>query len=267
MKLSIAQQDRLDECELAITQHQEGFLIVAEALTEIKEAKLWKATHASFEEYCEKRWKWTSHRVRQLIRGAEIQHELENDASKNGTMVPLLNERSTRELARVPRTRRLQVVASASTDGKPPSSGAIREAAKQDQAKPAPQKDVEIELDKTGYPIPEARIPLWNRSEEVQVMLRQISEIRASIKRFMDAASDGRGDILFKRTSLSSVHKSLCDAYNDLNTAVPYAVCPDCQGHRADTCMTCKGLGLLSKYHWNQVSDDAKKLRELSVKK
>lgn len=79
---------RLPICEATIKRGFDTFVEVGLAFGEIREGRLYRETHATFEAYCQGRWGLTDRRVRQLMGAAEI-----------GTMVPVSNERQARELA------------------------------------------------------------------------------------------------------------------------------------------------------------------------
>lgn len=86
--LPAVDQSRLDACEKVIERGLASFVEVGEALLTIRENKLYRASHGTFEGYCQKRWGFTDRRARQLMDAAEI-----------GTMVPVSTERQARELA------------------------------------------------------------------------------------------------------------------------------------------------------------------------
>jgi hypothetical protein len=79
---------RLAELEAVIEAGLQTFVEVGAALLEIRDGRLYRETHASFEAYCRERWNFTGRRGRQLIAAAEV-----------GTVVPIENEAQARELA------------------------------------------------------------------------------------------------------------------------------------------------------------------------
>lgn len=81
---------RLADLEARIRRGMETFVEVGTALAEVRESRLHRATHATFEDYCRDRWGLTDRRARQLMEAAEI-----------GTMVPVSNERQARAIAPV----------------------------------------------------------------------------------------------------------------------------------------------------------------------
>lgn len=97
-----------------------GLFAAAYALIEIRDEKLYRGTHGTFEDYCQERWGFTSRRARQLMDAAGVVEDL-----KNGTIVPLslpASESVARPLVPLePEQRRVfwDQAVKASPDGKP----------------------------------------------------------------------------------------------------------------------------------------------------
>ncbi len=81
----------LAECEEVIERGMHTFVEVGRALAEIRTAKLYKDSHATFEDYCQDRWGMTSRHARNLVAAADVHYQI-------GTTVPIPNERVAREL-------------------------------------------------------------------------------------------------------------------------------------------------------------------------
>ena len=58
-------------------------------------------------------------------------------------------------------------------------------------------------------------------------------------------------DKLFAEVNFSSALSQLDQAWTDIKTAKPFAVCPTCQGQLPDKCTLCNGRGLISEHRWN----------------
>jgi uncharacterized ParB-like nuclease family protein len=101
-------------------------------------------------------------------------------------------------------------------------------------------------LDGTGWPIPTQLIPLWHRAGEVQEMLTTLSRVKGALR----TAQDNK-DLLFAEVNYSSALSQLDQAWTDIKTAKPFAVCPTCQGQLPDQCTLCRGRGLVSEHRWN----------------
>jgi hypothetical protein len=123
----------LTACEQTIAEGMESFKSVGRALVEIRDSRLYRATHATFEDYCRERWKMDRTYAHRIIAGAKLADE----------MLPIGNiptEAAARELAKVEPDLRAEVLKAASESGKV-TAKSIREAAKpaqQDEAPPTP---------------------------------------------------------------------------------------------------------------------------------
>ena len=62
----------LAECEQVIERGLETFVEVGQALLVIREGRLYKDTHSSFDAYCRDRWGWSRDRADQLVSAAEV---------------------------------------------------------------------------------------------------------------------------------------------------------------------------------------------------
>ena len=69
--LSKQQQSDLRACEQVIERGLSTFVQVGKALAKIRDDRLYKTTHKSFERYCQERWEFSRQRASQLILAAE----------------------------------------------------------------------------------------------------------------------------------------------------------------------------------------------------
>jgi hypothetical protein len=92
--LSKPEHSRLSELETVVERGLATFIEVGSALMEIRDARLYRATHANFEKYCGERWGITASRARQLIASAEVAGALESE----GVTTVTLNDRQLRVL-------------------------------------------------------------------------------------------------------------------------------------------------------------------------
>lgn len=74
--LALAETKALAECEAVIERGRETFIAVGQALLRIRDERLYRAAHKTFEDYCRDRWGWSrSHAYRQ-IEAAEVAENL-----------------------------------------------------------------------------------------------------------------------------------------------------------------------------------------------
>jgi hypothetical protein len=85
--LSKTGQRRLADAEAKIERGLSTFMEVGTALVQIRDERLYREQHDTFEEYCRNRWRFSARRANQLMDAAEI-----------GTIVPVANEGQARAL-------------------------------------------------------------------------------------------------------------------------------------------------------------------------
>jgi hypothetical protein len=132
--LSETEDARLARNETRISQGLASFVEVGEALSDIRDARLYRATHGTFESYCADRWNMTKGRVYQLIGAKEMMSTIVDKSA-------ITTESQARELARVEPARREEVIRKAdlATGGKI-TAAAIKEAA-------APAKEIVVTVE------------------------------------------------------------------------------------------------------------------------
>lgn len=69
--LSKTETKTLAAAETILRRNLESFLLVGEALAEIRDARLYRATHETFEAYCADRWDFSRQRAHQLIASSQ----------------------------------------------------------------------------------------------------------------------------------------------------------------------------------------------------
>ena len=261
---------RLAELEKTIERGKKTFVEVGVALAEIRDLRLYRREYGGFEEYCRKKWGWEKAYANHVIRAADVVKSL---PAETATIVA--NEASARELAKADPGHRAGVVQAIVDAGEKVTAAAIKRhlppppmvrsetkgsgaAAK---AAPPPPPPSQI-LDGTGWPIPTQLIPLGQRTNEVQEMLTTLSRVKGGLR----SAQENR-DKLFAEVNFSSALSQLDQAWYDIKTAKPFAVCPTCQGQLPDQCTLCKGRGLISEHRWNTcVTREDKEFRARATK-
>lgn len=108
--LNSPESDRLLELESSIERGKKTFIEVGLALCEIRDRRLYRSEHATFEDYCRMKWNFTRQYVNQIISGAAAVKSL-----PPGLETIVSNQGQARALARVPSEQRSAVVKSAVT--------------------------------------------------------------------------------------------------------------------------------------------------------
>ena len=65
-------RDRLTDCECVIASGMRTFVDVGTALAEIRDSRLYRATHATFEAYCRGRWGMAKTHANRLVGAAQV---------------------------------------------------------------------------------------------------------------------------------------------------------------------------------------------------
>jgi len=86
----------LDFQEATIEKGRKTFVEVGKALAKIRNGKLYRETHGTFEAYCQERWGWSRPKAYQMIDAAEVDSNLSTLVDKPKT------ERTARPLSKLP---------------------------------------------------------------------------------------------------------------------------------------------------------------------
>jgi len=228
----------------------EGREQVGAALIEIRDHKLYRMEFETFEEFCEHEFGFKRAHAYRLIEFAKVK------ASVAGSPIgdKITNESQARALATVPEENRVELLTQAAKSG-PVTAKRITEAAEKNGHKAKTEKI--IDLDKTGYPIPETILEEWNRAVAFKETINQLSQIKLEVETGIE-----EHDPIFREITNSTV-SSLTNAYRDLKRVLPYAVCTSCQGLTPKKCSLCKGRGFLSQFTYSTcIPEQTKKMRE-----
>jgi phage N-6-adenine-methyltransferase len=81
--------------EAVIERGLEGFVEVGNALMAIRDGRLYRESHGTFEDYCRERWSFTRQRASQLVQAASVSNMLDSppaNARQATELAPLLHE-------------------------------------------------------------------------------------------------------------------------------------------------------------------------------
>jgi hypothetical protein len=101
---SLSGKERLTELEDVIERGLSNFIEVGRALTEIRDSKLYRETHPTFEAYCQERWGFSARRAYQLIEAKRTAGRLRTSGSQEAPM----NERQARAIAHPPKPKAIE---------------------------------------------------------------------------------------------------------------------------------------------------------------
>lgn len=103
--LTPEEQDVLRDCEAQLGRYKTAFLDAGRSLRTIRERKLYRQTHATFEAYCAEKWGFKADRARQLMRGTETVETL----VKAGVTDLPTNEAQVRPLSKLVGEQQVEV--------------------------------------------------------------------------------------------------------------------------------------------------------------
>lgn len=122
-ELNPSEQEERVQLEAKISQHQQAFDEVGNALISLRDKRLYRSTHDTFERYCQEQWDMTSRRANQLIKAAEVMQNLKaNNNGNNCSQILPANEAQIRYLTSLTPEQRREVWQKAvekSPNGKP----------------------------------------------------------------------------------------------------------------------------------------------------
>lgn len=227
---------------------------VGAALQEIRDQKLYKHEHETFEDFCKQEYGFERAHAYRLIGFAEVKATIE--MSPIGDKVT--RESQARALAPVPEEKRVEVLEETAKTG-PVTAKRITETATKletETVKAAKLKE-SVHLDKIGYPIPETILDDWQRAEEFLEVLAKITQVKSVVKSALEDK-----DVVFSEVN-NTVLSTLTNAYDDLKRVLPYAVCTTCQGRTPKKCTTCKGRGFISKFFFQTcIPEEVRNIRK-----
>lgn len=119
-----------------------------------------------------------------------------------------------------------------------------------------------VVVDATGYPIPERAIAIWERRDTAGALIADLRSVRS----FLEAAVKSK-DILFSEVNLNAADCELESLISRITAAIPYAVCPSCQGKLPEKCKGCSGRGMVSKTKFERTDPALLKVRQMNIKK
>lgn len=125
--LSESEQSELADCEATIEQGLKTFLDVGQALCKIRDSRLYRASHATFDEYCRDRWQMSRRKADYLIVAAEVTSNL---AENNCSQLPT-TESQARELAKLEPEKQVEAwnAAIEANGGSVPTAAEVKKAA------------------------------------------------------------------------------------------------------------------------------------------
>jgi hypothetical protein len=105
------------------------------------------------------------------------------------------------------------------------------------------------------------------RIPECQNLINMLGTIEGEVERAQgDEKKNEEPDIMWAEVKTDTVLAQVKDLIVKLRVLIPHAVCTNCQGKLKAKCGLCHGRGLISRFRWDTVPDDVKKIRAKELK-
>jgi hypothetical protein len=216
--MMVTEKARLRECEAIVEKDSAAFMRVGVALAEIRDSKLYRDTHKTFELYCQERWKFTKSRANQLIQAAGVAKNLTSITCQKPNAI------QAEALAKAPPEKQEAVWEKVASNGKPTAAKVAAAVAELDDDWGDEEEAEEVE------PSTEEAMAAWNK--KVESFARSITAIAK------DAPKGGWWD----ESQANIVAQNLKAAAGSARQAKCEKVCPKCEG---DGCKWCKSTGFM----------------------
>lgn len=271
-RFAVEKPDRAKRRKELIDQFAKGCDMVGSSLQELHDDRHWEDTHTSWVGFCRevlgisKTKAWKMLRYTEVVAGLSTQNQ-----SK------ITNMEQALALLKVPEKDRDRVISKAENNGgitadnlrfhsakpavkknvtTPVTHGSESEPSSSGntESKPAskPPKPTKVVLyDEVGIPVPDDAIPYWNRRQEVQDILTQITKLKSVVVGGREAQ-----DCQWLKVT-NSIENTFDSLRSLISEAKPYAVCTTCQGVpslQPEGCNFCKNTGLISRWQWDTQS-------------
>lgn len=243
--MSVSIVDRLDYSRLKkiATGNLDAVMEWSHAVREIKERHLWKQEFDTWTEFCRVALKRSDGYVRLLLQGEEL--------ARSDRLLVEMGEKKEEDSA--------ILQAKTVTDIKKAVKETVseRNENKADTNKDKQDSSPLEPRDNLGVVIPERCRPLWERNDEVIGLIHQLQ----SVKRVLDKVQADGKDPLWSEVKTQDAILEIRNAIRQLKNAVPYAVCPYCQGELTKTCSFCYHRGLVSQWRLDTADQDLVKMQ------
>lgn len=146
-QLDVTERGKLRKLESIVAEGISSFVVVGEALKEIRDGKLYREAYKTFERYVDEKWGLVRQRAYQLIDAADAKANLSTVVDKNERASEIKTERQFRELKDVPTDSIEAVVEKAAeiAGDEPITASDLKRARVEILEQPSSVKDVAIE--------------------------------------------------------------------------------------------------------------------------
>lgn len=230
-KLDVTERTKFRKLESIVAEGISSFVVVGEALKEIRDGKLYREAYKTFEKYVDQKWGMARQRAYQLIDAADVKANLSTIVDKNERAEEINKEGQLRELKDVPAESIEAVVDRAGEiagDDKITASD-LRQARVEILEQPESEEPVyeDVEDEPTESPAQEA----ISNGKHLQVLQNLVNELLRELVLVPDVVGLELYHARFNR-----IKKEVESIKGHLVTVKPVAVCPRCDGAGCSQC-------------------------------
>jgi hypothetical protein len=234
--LTTLELQKLTDLESKIDSGITTFLDVGAALSEIRDNKLYRSTHMTFDQYLRDRWGFSRGYGYYLIQATEVQEnifggEKHNLGEQAPDLPPIPTERHARALAKAPPNKQKEAWAKANATSEKPS---VRETNR------AVAQVVEAQNVRNVDPGEQFANTLRAAHGEGRALIKSINEAMSHLESLQ--STPGLEVLVNKNQQIRSFLQS---AKNCISSSLPAGVCPKCKGNPKG-CPTCGNLGWIN---------------------
>lgn len=102
------ERKELKQCESVIEGGKKTFLAVGNALSQIRDGRLYRETHKTFQDYCQKKWNFDKSYANRLISAAAVVATIVANSDDDYQVIPPANEAQANALADVSEDERAE---------------------------------------------------------------------------------------------------------------------------------------------------------------
>lgn len=146
------------------------------------------------------------------------------------------------------------------SDGRKVSARKVLEAASGNSPQGKPASPTKLtDKDSTGMVMTAHALQFWHRTDEVKQLMSTLAHVSKELR-----AAQKNQDLMYAEVNFTAALADIDRLWANIGTAIPYAVCSTCQGQpktQAGGCRLCKGRGIISKFRWETVPAEIRKMR------
>jgi hypothetical protein len=242
--LSVVERRSLESLEKVIESGVESFLATGSALKGIRDQRLYREGHKTFESYLKARWGFDRSYAHRLIDASDVKKDLLPMGNKNPKVGEITTERQLRELASVPHESLEDVIEKAAeiAGDTPLTAKVLKEAREQvlEPTEPTAEEPACEDVEPEPEPVGPLQCVGWFKG--------QIGLVNELVRN-MDTVVEAPGNELLMSRRLS-IRREIEQIKGSFRAVMPHAICPRCQGK---CCAQCGNHGWVNKQRFDEL--------------